>query len=129
MKTKIYLYAISLLILAVRPALCEEMKLEEYRGVVTFQLLPAKVLKINKIIEHPKPGTSYIGEEGILVEVADNPEVMANWTVVDIKYFKYHEPKIIKYEILSMQKEITVKYHAVSIVIDGDLSKYIESDK
>lgn len=114
-----------MLFLAVRPALCEEMKLEKSRGVVTFQLLPANVLKINKIIENPKPGTSYIGDEGILVRVAENPEVMSNWTVVDIEYYKYHKPKTIKDEILSEQKEITVEYHAVSIFKDGDLSQYI----
>jgi len=106
----------------------EETKVEAYRGVVTAQLLPAKVLKINKIIENPAPGTSYIGKEGILVEVDDNPNVMANWTVVNLKYYKYPEPKIIKYELFSEQKQLTVKYHAVSVEIDGDLSAYIPKD-
>ena len=82
-------------------------------------------MRINKIIENPKPGTSYIGEESILVEVDINPQVMANWTVVKIKYYPYQEPRVIKYNILSEQNEISVKYHAVSVLIDGDLSAYI----
>ncbi|MCP4259219.1 MAG: hypothetical protein GY774_17180 [Planctomycetes bacterium] len=89
-------------------------------------MLPAKVMKVNKIIENPKPGTSYISDEGILVEVKENPNVIANWTVVDIKYYRYQKPKVIKYEILTEQKEITVNYHAVSIVIDGDISQYTQ---
>lgn len=108
--------------------ICEEIKLEEYRGVVTLHLFPAKVMKINKIIENPKPGTSYIGEESILVELDENPNVMSNWTVVNIKYYKYPEPKIIKYKILSEQKQITVNYHAVKIQLDGDLSAYIPKE-
>jgi hypothetical protein len=103
----------------------EEITLHEYRGVITFHLIPAKVIRINKIIENPKPGTSYIGEKSILVDVDENPQVMANWTVVKIKYYKYQEPKIIKYKILSEQNEISVNYHAVSVLIDGDLSTYI----
>ena len=50
---------------------------------------------------------------------------MANWTVVNIKYYKYPTPKTIKYEALSEHKEITVNYHAVTVEIDGDLSAYI----
>jgi hypothetical protein len=83
-------------------------------------------MKVNKIIENPKPGISYIGEESILVELNENPEVMANWTVVKIKYYKYSEPKIIKYKIFSESKQITVNYHAVSVDLDGDLSSYIK---
>ena len=82
-------------------------------------------MKVNKIIENPKPGTSYIGEEGILVELDENPNVMANWTVVNIKYYKYPTLKTIKYKVLSEHKEITVNYHAVTVEIDGDLSAYI----
>ena len=104
----------------------EEIKQQEYRGVVTYQLLPARVLKINNIIEDPKPGNSYIGKKGILVEVDQNPNVVANWSVVNIKYFKYPEPKIIKYEIFSEQKELAVNYRAVSVELDGDLSAYIQ---
>jgi hypothetical protein len=125
MKNKIYLLAIACIFLSVVCSHSEAGKYEEFRGVVTFQLLPAKVLKINKIIENPKAGTSYIGDEGILVRVDENPNVMANWTVVEIKYYNYPEPKVIKYEIFSEQKEIVVNFHAVSVEVDGDLSKYI----
>jgi hypothetical protein len=128
MKKWIWIVATALVLMIVGYAGSEEIKIETYRGVVTFQLIPAKVLKINKIIANPPPGTSYIGKEGILVEVDDNPTVMANWTVVNLKYYKYPEPKIIKYELFSEQKQLTVKYHAVSVEIDGDLSAYIPKD-
>ncbi len=104
----------------------DEFELNEYRGVVTLYLIPAKIIKINKIIENPKPGTSYIGDESILVEVEEGLDVMANWTVVNIKYYKFKKPKIIKYEIFSKQNEITVNFHAVEVVKDGDLSSYIQ---
>jgi len=102
----------------------EEMHLETYKGVVTYHLIPAKVIKINKIIENPTPGTSYIGDEGILLDVDENPNVMANWTVVEVRYYEYHQPKTIKYKIMSEQYEMTVKYHAVSVMIAGDMSSY-----
>ena len=86
-------------------AKAEEKKLLVYKGVVTFHLLPAKIIKVNEIIENPKPGTSYIGQEGILVELDENPNVMANWTVVKLQYYKYPKPKEIKYEILSEKKQ------------------------
>ena len=105
----------------------EPMHLEEYTGVVTYHLIPAKVIKINKILDNPDPGTSNISDDGILFDLDENPNVMANWTVLKIKYFQYHQPKTIKYKILSEEHEITVKYHAVSITIDGDLSKYLEN--
>ncbi len=126
MKKQIFLVTIACLFLSVSASRSEEMQIEEYSGVATFHLIPAKVIKINKIIENPEPGTSYISDEGILVEIEDSPNVMANWTVLDVKYFKYHEPKTIRYEMLSEQHEITVNYHAVSVVITGDLSKYIK---
>ncbi len=126
MKKLIYIFALTFFFLVVEANAQEEMPLQEFSGVVTYNLIPAKVIKINKIIENPEPGTSYIGEEAILVEAEENPNVMANWTVVSIKYFKYHEPKTIKYEILSEQYEITVNYHAVSVDITGDLSDYIK---
>jgi hypothetical protein len=103
----------------------EESHVGEYTGVVTMQLLPAKIIRINRIIEEPEPGTSYIGEEGILVEVEENPQVMANWSVVRIRYREYPEPKKITYEILSESYEISVSYHAESVEIIGDLSDYI----
>ena len=126
MKKKICIVAIACVLLSIFISRSEEINLEEYRGVVTFHLLPAKVMKVNKIIENPKPGTSYIGDEGILVEIDENPNVMANWTVVNLKYYKYPEPKIIRYKLLSEQRQITVHYHAVSVEIDGDLSTYIQ---
>ena len=103
----------------------EEHHVEEFTGVVTMQLLPAKVIRVNRIIEEPKPGTSVIGEEGMLVEVEENPQVMANWSVVRVRYREYPQPKKIAYEILSESYEISVSYHAVSVEVIGDLSAYI----
>lgn len=128
MKRMVYILIMASVWMAGSRASGEEIKLEEYRGVVTYQLLPAKVIKISNIIENPKPGNSYIGNKGILVEVDENPNVMANWSVVNIKYFKYPEPKIIKYEIFSEPKELTVNYHALSVRLDGDLSAYIKQE-
>ncbi len=126
MKKKPCVFALAYIFLAATCSDGEEINTKEYRGVVTFQLIPANVLQVNKIIANPKPGTSYISDEGIVVEVDENLSVMANWTVVDIKYYEYKEPKTIEYVILSEQKEITVNYHAVSVAIDGDLSTYIQ---
>ena len=123
LRDTVHLFIVTLL--TSHAALCDEGSPVEFSGVVTFQLLPANVIRINQIIEDPKPGTSYIGDTGILVEVDENPEVMANWTVVTIRYHEYKEPKIISYEILSEQHEITVKYRAVSVEVTGDLSDYI----
>lgn len=125
MKHKRCIFTFIIFFVLVCSALGEESKLQEYKGVVTFHLFPAKVMKVNKIIENPKPGTSYIGEEGILFELDHNPNVIANWTVVNIKYYKYPTPKIVMYEILSERKKITVDYHAVEVEVDGDLSAYI----
>ena len=105
----------------------EEMHLESYKGVVTYHLIPAKVIKINRIIENPTPGTSYISDDGILVEVEENQNFMANWTIVDVRYFKYHQPKTIKYKILSEQYELTVNNHAVRVTITGDMSSYTKN--
>ena len=52
--------------------------------------------------------------------------MMANWTVVKFRYYQYYEPKSITYKIFSEEKEITVKYHAVDLEVDGDLSSYIK---
>ena len=104
----------------------EEIKYKDYKGVVTFHLIPAKVIKVNKIIENPKPGTSYIGDDGILVEIDENIDMMANWTVVKFRYYQYDEPKSITYKIFSEEKESTVRYHAVDLKVDGDLSSYIK---
>ncbi len=124
MRKLTYIFTLTFFLLAVNAS--AQTSIQEFSGVVTFHLIPAKVIKINKIIENPEPGTSYIGEEGILVEVEENLNVMANWTVVNIRYFKYHEPKTIKYEIFSENHKLTVNYHAVSVEIAGDLSIYIK---
>ena len=104
----------------------EQTNIREYKGVVTLHIIPAKVIRVNEIIENPKPGTSYIGDEGILVEIDENIEMMANWTIVKIEYYQYPKPKIIKYKILSDEAEITVKYRAVKLEVVGDLSSYIK---
>lgn len=104
----------------------EEIKYTDYKGVVTFHLMPAKVIRVNKIVANPKPGTSYIGDDGILVEIDENIEMMANWTVVKFRYYQHDTPKVIPYKILSEKKEITVNYHAVDLKVDGDLSSYIK---
>ena len=125
MKTRIVLQLFFVIFLTSHTASCDKNRQLEYTGVVTLQLLPAKVIKVNEIIEDPEPGTSYIGETGILLEVEENPEVMANWSVVTVKYLEFREPKTIRYEILAEQHEISVKYHAVSVEVTGDLSEYI----
>ena len=96
-------------LLFVTNSYCEELKYNNYKGVVTFHLMPAKVIRVNKIVANPKPGTSYIGDDGILVEIDENIELMANWTVVEFRYYQYDTPKVIPYKILSEKKEITVK--------------------
>ncbi len=126
MKIKIIIITLICINFSILNVHSDESELNEYRGVVTLYLIPAKVIKINKIIENPKPGTSYIGDESILVEVEEELNVMANWTVVNIKYYKFTKPKIIKYEIFSKQNEIAVNFHAVEVVKDGDLSSYIQ---
>ncbi len=98
----------------------------KFRGVVTYHLIPAKVMRVNEIVKDPEPGTSYIGDEGILVELDSDLDVTANWTVVEVEYYEYEEPKTIQYELFEEEQEVTVNYHAVSVVIDGDLSEYIE---
>ena len=125
MKTQIAVHLFIVVLLTSQTASCDENSPVDFTGVVTLQLLPAKVIKLNQIIEDPEPGTSYIGDTGILMEVEENPEVMANWSVVTVKYLEHKEPKTIRYEILAEQHEITVKYHAVSVEVTGDLSEYI----
>jgi len=96
----------------------------EFTGVMTVQLLPAKIIRINENKEDPDPGTSYIGDVSIL-EVKENPEVISNWSIVTINYLDYEKPKIIKYDILSEQYEITVRHRAISLEVIGDLSEYV----
>ncbi|NIP29803.1 MAG: hypothetical protein GTN99_02655 [Candidatus Dadabacteria bacterium] len=95
-------------------------------GVITLHNIPAKVIKINEIEENPKPGTSYIGQKYLIVEVGEIPEVMANWTVVKVSYVEYPEPKTIEYELFSEKRKIKVKYHSVGFEITGDLSVYMK---
>lgn len=105
----------------------EERALKEFRGVVTLHLLPARVMQINELIENPEPGTSYIGSDGILFDLDENPDVTANWSIVTVKYYQYEEPKPIRFSISADEDDlITVNYHAVDVVVEGDLSKYIE---
>ena len=103
-----------------------EKNLREHEGVVTLHILPAKLIQVNKIIENPQPGTSYIGDEGILVEIDENVEMIANWTVVKIRYYQYPEPKVILYKILSEEIKISVKYRAVDLKMIGDMSSYVK---
>lgn len=126
MKKTILVFALLCLGPALGVSAHQDGSVEEFSGVVTFHLIPAKVIRVNRIVEDPAPGTSYIGDESILVEVEADLELLANWTVVDVKYFRYDRPKTIEYEVLSEPNEITVEYHAVDVVISGDLSQYID---
>lgn len=105
----------------------DDPALREMRGVVTYHLLPARVMRVNEIVPEPKPGSSVIGERSIVVHMDENPTgVMANWTVVRVQYYEYDEPRTITYELFSEQKELTVDYHAVRVEMDGDLSPYVQ---
>lgn len=106
-------------------ALGGEPETRHFRGVVTLHLIPAKVMRINRIIEDPEPGTSYIGDEGILVELDENVEVRANWTVVDVEYREYPQPREIAYELFGEEHRLTVRYRAVNVELDGDISQHI----
>ena len=126
MKVRPALHLLIVMLATSQMASCDNSGPAEYSGVVTYQLLPAKVIKINEIVDNPEPGSSYIGENGIVLEVEENPDVMANWTVVTVRYLEYEEPKTVQYGILLEQHEITVNHHAVSVEITGDLSDYIK---
>ncbi len=128
MTKRFFLIAICLIALSITNSYAEEKDTKEFRGVVTLLNIPAKVIQVNSIIENPKPGTSYIGEEGIVAEIDEIPGIMANWTIVKVRYYEYPELKIIKYKILSEEYETTVKYHAISVVVVGDLSSYIKQE-
>lgn len=99
---------------------------EYFKGVVTYHLIPAKVMRVNEIVEDPEPGTSYIGDNGILLEIDRDMDLRANWTVVEVEYHEYQEPKTIQYELFGEEHEITVNFHALSVAVDGDISEYIE---
>lgn len=126
MKTPIIVTFICAGLLFINMSYGAEPEILKFRGVVTYHLLPAKVMRVNEIVEDPKPGTSYIGDKGILVELDRNIDVRANWTVVDIEYYRYVEPKTITYELFGEVHKITVNYHAESVNIAGDISEYIE---
>ena len=103
-----------------------EPEVKKLRGVVTYHLIPAKIMRVNEIVKNPEPGTSYIGSDGILIEYEGNLDVMANWSVVDVEFFRYERPKTIRYNLFGEQHEVDVDYHAKSVVVDGDVSQYIE---
>jgi hypothetical protein len=103
-----------------------EPEVKHFRGVVTYHLIPAKVLRVNEIVGDPEPGTSYIGKEGLLVEFEGKLDVMANWSVVDVAYYKYEQPKTIHYKVFGKDYKVTVSYHAQSVIVDGDISRYIK---
>lgn len=96
-----------------------------FRGVVTYYLIPAKVMRVNRIVTNPEPGSSYIGDDSILVAMDENMDVRANWTVVDVEYRQYPEPRVIEYELFSEKHRIEVKYQSVQIDIKGNISEYI----
>jgi len=96
-----------------------------FRGVVTYHLIPAKVMRVNEIVEDPEPGTSYIGDKSITVTFDDEVDVQANFTVVDVEYHEYDRPRTISYELLGEEYQVTVDYYAESVVVDGDISQYI----
>ena len=82
MKIHAAVHLFIVILVAIHLASCEEGRPVEYSGVVTFQLLPAKVMKINEIVENPEPGPSHIGHAGLLLVVEQYPAVMATCTVV-----------------------------------------------
>lgn len=126
LKKELVLLAAAAALLVVNVSYGEEPGESSFRGVVTYYLIPAKVMRVNEFVKDPEPGASYIGDEGILVQLDEDVDVRANWTVVEVEYYEYEEPKTVQYELLGDEHEITVKYHAVSVVVDGDISEYME---
>ena len=94
--------------------------------MVTLHLLQAKVMQVNELVENPEPGRSHIGSDGILVDLDENPDVRANWSIVTIRYYQYEEPKPVRFSISGEEDLVTVNYHAVDVKIEGNLSRYIE---
>lgn len=125
-KKQLVLFAAAAALLAIGVGYGAELETNNFRGVVTYYLIPAKVMRVNEIVEDPEPGTSYIGDEGILVELDSDIDVRANWSVVEVEYYEYEKPKVIQYELFEEQHEVTVNHHAVRVSIDGDISEYIE---
>lgn len=126
LKKELVFFALIAALLVIGVSHGAEPEVNTFRGVVTYHLIPAKVMRVNEIVEDPEPGTSYIGDEGILVELDGDMDVRANWTVVEIEYYEYEEPKTIEYELFGEEHEVTVNHHAVSVVVDGDILQYIE---
>jgi len=126
LKNELVFLAATAALLVIGVSYGAEPEKNTFLGVVTYHLIPAKVMRVNEIVKDPEPGTSYIGDEGILVELDRDIDVRANWTVVEVEYYEYDEPKTIKYELLGEEHEITVNYHAVSVNVDGDISEHVE---
>ena len=118
------LLACFLLLVSSASVFSEEFKFIEFRGVITLHNIPAKIIKVNEIDPNPLAGKSIISENSLLIEFDKDLQIMSNWSIVKFKYKKYDEPKIIKYELFGEEKEITIKYQAVDIKLDGDLSQF-----
>lgn len=126
LKKELFFLAAAATLLVIGVSYGAEPEANNFRGVVTYHLVPAKVMRVNEIVKNPEPGTSYIGDEGILVKLDRDMDVRANSTVVEVEYYEYDEPKTVQYELLGEEHEITVNYHAVRVVVDGDISEYIQ---
>ena len=100
-------------------------ELQEFIGVVPLRLKPAPVVRVNEIVPDPAPGSSYIGKESVLVQVPGNPDLQANWAVVEIEYTRYPEPKTIRYRIGSEEQEITVRHRAEELRVTGNLKDHL----
>lgn len=124
MVSKICLLACFLLLVSSANVFSEESTLEDFKGVITLHNITAKVIKVNEIVPNPPAGESIISEKSLLIEFDKDLQIMSNWSIVKFKYKKYDEPKNIKYELFGEEKEITIKYQAFDIKLDGDLSQY-----
>lgn len=102
-----------------------EPETRTFRGVVTLHLIPAGVMRVNRIVEDPEPGSSYIGDDSILVEIGEDLDVTSNSTVVDVEFREYPEPKVIDYEVFGDAYQVEVEYRALDVQVDGDISQYI----
>lgn len=99
---------------------------DRFKGVVTYHLIPAKMMRVNEIVEDPQPGSSYIGDKGMLFEIDQNMDLRANWTIVQVQYHEYQEPKTIQYELFGEKHEVAVHYRAINVIVDGNISDYIQ---
>jgi hypothetical protein len=126
LKNVFVLFLASTVLLVVGICHGAEHELKHFRGVVTYHLIPAKVIRVNEIVQNPEPGTSYIGEDGLLIEFEGTLDVMANWSVVNVEYYEYKEPKTIHYTAFGEEYKVSVRYRAQRVVVDGDISQYVE---